>query len=144
MTVLDGRRESCSSKTNSSNWLLFKQAVTVVCLCPFAAALLAKANSLICPLTCEQIRLFVFVRQSGSLHISIGKEISLKPGLLGWEHLPVNRRQGVSLSGKHPRQQANATLYPLSVSLSSPTSPHPVSPSHSLHLTSFSQARLIR
>ena len=33
MPVLDGRRESCSSKTNSSNCLLYKQAVTAVCLC---------------------------------------------------------------------------------------------------------------
>ena len=35
MPVLDGRRESSSSKTNSSNCLLFKYAATAVCL--FAA-----------------------------------------------------------------------------------------------------------
>ena len=33
MPLLDGRRESCSSKTNSSNCLFEKYAVTAACFC---------------------------------------------------------------------------------------------------------------
>ena len=53
MPVLDGGRDSCSSKINSSNCLLYKRAVTSVCLSKKTSSLSSK-----------QLLLFVLTRRS--------------------------------------------------------------------------------
>ena len=64
MPVLDGRKESCSSKANSSNCLLVKWAVTAVCHCTSVSmpvldgrreSCSSKANSSNCLLVMEAV-----------------------------------------------------------------------------------------
>ena len=73
MPVLDGRRESCSSQTNSSNCLFYKLTVTAVCLCPAAVCQYSMAEenpaaqrqtAVTAYFTSKQLLLFLFPRRS--------------------------------------------------------------------------------